>query len=93
MLLRGRFDYEPTGIMDSTHLRWFTAASLRALFERSGLEILDMKQTAGVMLPVYGRSILRRIPERLKSPAIRLGTRALPNLFGVQHVIKAKLAS
>ncbi|MBI5650217.1 MAG: class I SAM-dependent methyltransferase [Chloroflexi bacterium] len=34
MLLRGHWDYTPEGIMDATHLRWFTRASLRALVAR-----------------------------------------------------------
>lgn len=36
MLLAGRWQLEDTGIMDRTHLRWFTPASFRELFENSG---------------------------------------------------------
>jgi SAM-dependent methyltransferase len=36
MLLRGRWDYQPTGIMDTTHLRWFTPLTYRRLFECTG---------------------------------------------------------
>jgi SAM-dependent methyltransferase len=36
MLLRGRWDYEPEGIMDETHLRWFSPATYRQLFEKAG---------------------------------------------------------
>lgn len=36
MLLRGRWDLTSAGIMDSTHLRWFTPASYRAMFESCG---------------------------------------------------------
>lgn len=36
MLLRGRWDYEREGIMDETHLRWFSPATYRQLFERAG---------------------------------------------------------
>lgn len=39
MLLRGRWDYECTGIMDHTHLRWFTPATYRELFENSGFRV------------------------------------------------------
>ena len=36
MLLAGRWEYAHSGIMDTTHLRWFTAHSYRALFEENG---------------------------------------------------------
>jgi SAM-dependent methyltransferase len=35
-LARGRFDYVDIGVMDRTHLRWFTPASFRQMFERAG---------------------------------------------------------
>lgn len=38
-LARGRFDYEESGIMDRTHLRWFTPASYRAMFEEAGFRV------------------------------------------------------
>jgi len=37
-LVRGRFDYTDQGVMDRTHLRWFTPRSLRRLFESAGFE-------------------------------------------------------
>ena len=36
MLLAGRWDYQSKGIMDATHLRWFTAPTYQALFEDNG---------------------------------------------------------
>lgn len=39
MLLRGRWDYEREGIMDETHLRWFSPSSYRRLFETSGYAV------------------------------------------------------
>ena len=39
MLLSGRWDLEDAGIMDRTHLRWFTPASFRELFESSGYAV------------------------------------------------------
>jgi 2-polyprenyl-3-methyl-5-hydroxy-6-metoxy-1,4-benzoquinol methylase len=41
-LARGRFEYEDRGVMDRTHLRWFTPASFRALFEGAGVEVLEL---------------------------------------------------
>lgn len=39
-LLRGRFEYEPSGILDETHLRFFTRSSAARLLEQAGLEVL-----------------------------------------------------
>ncbi len=36
-LLVGRFDYAAQGVMDRTHLKWFTPRSLRGAFEQAGL--------------------------------------------------------
>jgi SAM-dependent methyltransferase len=36
MLLRKQWKYEQSGIMDSTHLRFFTRATLQDLFQRAG---------------------------------------------------------
>ncbi|WP_445193251.1 class I SAM-dependent methyltransferase [Sphingomonas sp. Tas61C01] len=89
MILSGRFDYEDVGIMDATHLRWFTAKSLRALLDGCGFDVVEMRQTAGSTLPIYQRGLLGKIPGRVRRPAVRAGTRLLPLMFGVQHVVKA----
>ena len=39
MLLEGRFDYEERGILDRTHLRFFTRAGIARLFADTGLAI------------------------------------------------------
>jgi predicted TPR repeat methyltransferase len=90
-LLWGRFDYEPVGIMDATHLRWFTESSLRALVESVGLEIVEMRQTAGSDAPPYGRGLWGLIDGRVRTPLVRALTRMLPRLFEVQHVVKARV--
>jgi SAM-dependent methyltransferase len=36
-LVAGRFDYEAEGVMDRTHLKWFTPRSLKRAFEAAGL--------------------------------------------------------
>lgn len=38
-LLAGRWDYEPCGIFDATHLRFFTRATARRLLRDAGLRI------------------------------------------------------
>jgi 2-polyprenyl-3-methyl-5-hydroxy-6-metoxy-1,4-benzoquinol methylase len=39
LLWRGRFEYADHGILDRTHLRFFTESSLRALLQQANLEI------------------------------------------------------
>lgn len=39
-LLGGKFDYEPSGILDDSHLRFFTRESAIKLVEDAGLEVL-----------------------------------------------------
>ncbi|WP_196232933.1 class I SAM-dependent methyltransferase [Sphingomonas segetis] len=89
-LLFGRFDYEPVGIMDATHLRWFTEKTLRSLIRSSGFEIVMLRYAAGTNLPVYYRSAFRFLPKSLKAPLVRLGAKALPRLFASQHVVIAR---
>ena len=89
-LLVGRFDYAPSGIMDATHLRWFTAKTFRALFESRGLEVVEMRQTIGIELPTYSRGACRLIPRRHLRGIVRRLNAAFPLLFGCQHVVKAR---
>lgn len=92
-LLVGRFDYEDCGIMDSTHLRWFTVKSLRALLERSGFQVRSFSHSAGTTLPVYQRTVFRWIPSTVRSPLVRSATRLFPRIFGCQHVVVAEKLS
>jgi hypothetical protein len=38
-LLQGKWDYQDSGILDRTHLRFFTHKTVRELFEQAGLKI------------------------------------------------------
>jgi len=37
----GQFRYEDSGLLDRTHLRWFTKATIIELFESSGFRVVD----------------------------------------------------
>jgi SAM-dependent methyltransferase len=41
-LLNGSFDYEATGLLDRTHLRWFTARTMGNALTQAGLELADL---------------------------------------------------
>jgi SAM-dependent methyltransferase len=93
-LLFGRFDYKPYGIMDATHLRWFTAKSLRRLFESAGFTVTWQSMAPGVWLPDYRhRRPWKWIPRRLRDRGVRLACKLLPRLFGAQHIIVASRAA
>lgn len=48
-LLLGRFDYRPLGLLDRTHLRFFTRDNLTALLRDAGLAPSDLlRTTAGI---------------------------------------------
>jgi 2-polyprenyl-3-methyl-5-hydroxy-6-metoxy-1,4-benzoquinol methylase len=42
-LLAGRWDLADRGVMDRTHLRWFTPQSFRALFEAAGFAVEEIR--------------------------------------------------
>jgi methionine biosynthesis protein MetW len=57
-LLLGRFDYTDTGILDRTHLRFFTRRSAGKLLEDAGYQITE-SDTSGFTLPHW---LLRSLP-------------------------------
>ncbi len=79
----GRFDYDRRGILDATHLRFFTWRSFAATAARSGWRV-DERRVTGLPLEVLGwgagpiGETLRRID--------RLGRAVWPSLFAYQYV-------
>lgn len=48
-LLQGRFDYRPLGLLDSTHIRFFTRDNLKAMLRDAGFAATDfLRTTAGL---------------------------------------------
>jgi 2-polyprenyl-3-methyl-5-hydroxy-6-metoxy-1,4-benzoquinol methylase len=43
-LLQGRFDYNAFGLLDDTHIRFFTLKTIREMVKRSGLVITDLRR-------------------------------------------------
>jgi 2-polyprenyl-3-methyl-5-hydroxy-6-metoxy-1,4-benzoquinol methylase len=50
-LLAGRFHYEETGVLDHTHLRFFTRRTARELIEHAGLEVVRRTYNPGLVRP------------------------------------------
>ena len=90
-LLAGRFTPTDRGILDRTHLRFFTRKTGRALLSRNGFRVVRETPTAmpvELALPFLGRPPL--------APLVRTGARALsaawPGMFGYQFVYEARPA-
>lgn len=86
--LLGRFEYQAAGIMDVTHLRFFTflTADRYLLADTPELRVVFKDVTGSVPLWALRRYLL---PRRLSSLFDDVGCRVLPNLFGSQVLIKA----
>lgn len=57
-LLRGRFTHTESGVMDQSHLRWFTPQSYSTLFESAGLEVISVR---AITPPALRTRLLNRI--------------------------------
>ena len=87
----GSFAYEANGVLDITHVRFFTRATLRALFEQTGYEVLRLDPlTQPVMIDSV---IVERGPGRVdtRSLSIRYGSfDELEELYALQFVVEAR---
>jgi methionine biosynthesis protein MetW len=89
-LLRGKFQYRESGIMDATHLRWFTDDGIESLLASSGFRVIQYRATAGQGLPDNdNRAPLRWLSPNYRTRFLRMASRKWPTLFGAQHVLKA----
>jgi 2-polyprenyl-3-methyl-5-hydroxy-6-metoxy-1,4-benzoquinol methylase len=52
LVLHGQWQYEEQGVLDRTHLRFFTRASMIDLFHDSGFEVLEIQP---INVDVYGK--------------------------------------
>jgi hypothetical protein len=67
LLLRGEWVYREAGILDRTHLRFFTVKSIRAMVEDAGFEITTMiKRPSGAKwLKWLNRALQNRLIDHL----------------------------
>jgi hypothetical protein len=72
MLLLGFFHYGSRGILDLTHTRLFTFATLRNLFEQSGYRIEEIRGVPAPIPLALGDTAFARFLVRLNSAFIRI---------------------
>ncbi len=81
----GMFDYDQRGILDSTHLRFFTRRSIRKLVERQGFTV---RRIESVGLPLDALGV-----DGTKAHLLRLLDGVLvnlwPTMFGYQFIVEA----
>lgn len=88
-LLFGRFNYTDRGILDRTHLRWYTRKTARELLGGAGYRIVAERFTvvpAALALGMSPEGIVFRVINGI----LGLLTRVMPGLFGYQIMLVAK---
>jgi len=86
-LMQGRFDYEKQGILDNTHLRFFTRKSVEDLFENSGYLIDTWDRTT---VPVFsGHEVLPRISREEFHPEVVRQIESETEAETVQFIVRA----
>ncbi len=75
LLLMGRFDYTERGLLDKTHLRFFTLASFLRFLREAGMEVTELVATP-VPLPLV-------VPERFHGRWLTLVHGASARLAGL----------
>lgn len=85
----GMFDYDQRGILDSTHLHFFTRRSFRKLIEHGGFDVVRM-EPVGLPLDALGASGGGARVARLVD---HLLVTLWPTMFAYQFIIEARPAS
>ena len=85
-LLAGRFDYQDLGLLDTTHVRFFTRSSVEDLFRQAGMVPIDVRRTTAGFFdtPVP-------VSEGEFAPEVVDAVRADPEAHTYQFVLKAVL--
>jgi methionine biosynthesis protein MetW len=88
-LLTGRFTYTPYGLLDTTHVRFFTYSSAQDLIRNAGftIERVAIDPDAGIPL-VNG--LIRRLPGGWAF--LKWVYNLRPNFFGYQVLIEARIS-
>ena len=90
----GDFEYEANGVLDITHVRFFTRATLRDLFEQTGYEVrrLDPLTQPALVDQVVADCRPGRIDTRSLTVRYR-SFEELEDLYALQYVVDARTAT
>lgn len=86
-LLLGRFDYEKAGILDETHLRFFTLKSAKKLADDAGLKVANFSVTPAplpLIFPATGKGRPLSFLHRFNWELAKL----MKTLFGYQFILE-----
>lgn len=85
-LLFGKFDYQDEGVLDSTHLRFFTRRTVWEMLEQTGYRVVSADRVTRLPFWLYKIRLVRRFAPKLLLPLL---ARIAPDLFTLQFVVKA----
>lgn len=99
-LLQGRFEYAELGLLDNTHLRFFTRKTVQELFGRSGyvIDVIDRTTVSPLsdspLVPRVDREMLsaeliRQVEQAEDSDTLQFVLRAFPVLLEEQNTALA----
>jgi hypothetical protein len=88
-LLFGQFNYMERGILDRTHLHFYTRKTARALLESAGWEIVESKVTVMPLELILGLAPQNKLM-RVITETLALFTAIFPGLLGYQVMYSAR---
>jgi len=80
-LLFGKWNYKKIGIMDDTHIRFFTYKTMTGLFQKAGLRMDSKKCVSGVFLK-------ENVFDKLLNNIFKCLCKIFPKLFATQFIFK-----
>ena len=87
----GRFDYDASGVLDITHLRFFTRSTLHELFSQTGYDVTRIDPLTQPAL--VDQVVIDRRPGRIDTRSISIRYRSfedLEDLYALQYVVDAR---
>jgi len=89
----GDFEYEPNGVLDITHVRFFTRSTLHDLFQQTGFEVRRLDPLTQPAL--VDQVVVDRRPGRIDTRSVSIRYRSfeeLEDLYALQYVVDARAA-
>ncbi len=93
LLFFGRFDYQNFGILDKTHLKFFTKDTIERLFSDTGLKVIHFDAVAGFEVSKFYRLTVGRVTFRVRQlrSVEYLITRIFPRFFALEFIYEVKI--